>query len=140
MKLERFLRGLVPVSGFADDLEVGIRLDQRPKTLADSEMVVGDKNALWHVGKSRFSPLHGHRTGGGRSMYVACRESRHWCIVRPSANQGSCWSSRILPSDRASRRSSAWSGGTTSDGSPVSPTPSEWPARGRPTPRWSTPP
>ena len=68
MKLERFLRGLVPVSGFADDLEVGIRLDERPKALADSKMVVGDENALWHVGKSRFSPLHGHRTGGGRSM------------------------------------------------------------------------
>src|SRR5205823_6305491 len=84
-KLERLLGGLVAVRRFTDDLEVRVRVDERTKPLAYGEVVVGDEDALWHVGKSRFSPLQGHRTGGGRSMYLGCRESSQWCIVRPSA-------------------------------------------------------
>ena len=47
-KLDRLLRCLVAVSRLADDLELGIRIDERTETLAYGEVVVGDQNPLWH--------------------------------------------------------------------------------------------
>jgi len=47
-KLERLAPGLDAIGGLTDDLEVGIRVDERAETLADSEVVVGDKDSLGH--------------------------------------------------------------------------------------------
>ena len=43
-KLKRLAPGLDAIGGLTDDLEVGIRVDERAETLADSEVVVGDKD------------------------------------------------------------------------------------------------
>jgi hypothetical protein len=48
LELQRHAAGLYAVGGLANDEELIVRREQRAKTLADCEVVVGDENPGWH--------------------------------------------------------------------------------------------